>query len=780
MRNDFLEDNIIIVCTNFMKKKIINYITKNRLIYNIKYMTLSELMDTLTFNIDNKTIYSVMKEFNLSYKNAQMYLSNIKYLGYEEAYDERIKFIEDIKSFCLKNNLLYFNNFLKKKIVGKKVYFVGYKFLSSFEEMILKNNGINYQLISNKETGKSLKAYEFKDMQDEVNFVANEILSLNEKGVSLENIYIANVDEDYDYVIDRVFKMYELPYNKSNNTSLYETEVGLFFLDNLDKGKKEALDLTKDKYPNSLDIINLIVECINNFCFIDNLEDLKTILIDEFKKKQVKKLKYKEGISLTNIDDNIFDKDEYVFLVGCNLNVLPHIFKDEDYLSDKIKFSFLESSKEKNIREKEKKKLEILSIPNITITYKLGYLNTVFYPSTLITELDCTVIKKDMIVSNYSKINNEILMAKCLDDYLKFGLNCSSFSKLLFNYQDIPYNTYDNKFKGIKGFDKDIMLSYSSMDNYYKCAFRYYLASVLKIDIYEESFSQYVGNLFHYVLASVLKEGGNVKLLYAKYLEEHKHNFTEKEKFSLELLEPELEFIVQVIKEQGEYGQFKDLLVEEKIVVEENDLKFKGFIDKILFKDKMAVIIDYKTGDIDINLSLIPYGLSMQLPVYIYLAKKYDKDIKVIGFYLQHILNSKPRRSDNKDYLTLKKEDLRLQGYSIGDTDILEQFDNSYQNSQIIKGMKLGKNGFYSYAKVLTEKEIDNLELMVEKRIKEASEKIKEADFKVNPKIMGNDNLGCKFCKFRDICYKKEEDNVYLKKINDLSFLGGEQDAYMD
>ena len=69
---------------------------------------------------------------------------------------------------------------------------------------------------------------------------------------------------------------------------------------------------------------------------------------------------------------------------------------------------------------------------------------------------------------------------------------------------------------------------------------------------------------------------------------------------------------------------------------------------------------------------------------------------------------------------------------------------------------------------------------MVEKRIKEASEKIKEADFKVNPKIMGNDNLGCKFCKFRDICYKKEEDNVYLKKINDLSFLGGEQDAYMD
>ena len=73
-------------------------------------------------------------------------------------------------------------------------------------------------------------------------------------------------------------------------------------------------------------------------------------IIDEFKKKQVKKLKYKEGISLTSLDDNIFDEDEYVFLVGCNLNVLPHIFKDEDYLSDKIKFSFLESSKEKNIR----------------------------------------------------------------------------------------------------------------------------------------------------------------------------------------------------------------------------------------------------------------------------------------------------------------------------------------------------------------------------------------------------------------------------------------------
>ena len=111
MHYDFLKNDIVIVCTNFMKRKVINYTIQEKKLFNIKYMTLNDLIDTLTFKMDNKTLWYVMKHFNLSYQNAKMFLSNLKYLGYENYTDERIKFLEDIKNYCLENNLLESNEF---------------------------------------------------------------------------------------------------------------------------------------------------------------------------------------------------------------------------------------------------------------------------------------------------------------------------------------------------------------------------------------------------------------------------------------------------------------------------------------------------------------------------------------------------------------------------------------------------------------------------------------------------------------------------------------------
>ncbi|MBO7677695.1 MAG: PD-(D/E)XK nuclease family protein, partial [Erysipelotrichaceae bacterium] len=53
---------------------------------------------------------------------------------------------------------------------------------------------------------------------------------------------------------------------------------------------------------------------------------------------------------------------------------------------------------------------------------------------------------------------------------------------------------------------------------------------------------------------------------------------------------------------------------------------FTGKIDKLIYDDKNMAIIDYKTGSSDISLDDIEYGLSMQLPIYVYLSKSYFKD----------------------------------------------------------------------------------------------------------------------------------------------------------
>ena len=74
-------------------------------------------------------------------------------------------------------------------------------------------------------------------------------------------------------------------------------------------------------------------------------------------------------------------------------------------------------------------------------------------------------------------------------------------------------------------------------------------------------------------------------------------------------------------------------------------------------------------------------------------------------------------------------------------------------------------------------KKIDLLIALVNNKIDEAIDNILDAKFDINPKRIGTDLKGCAFCKYKDICYLKEEDVINLKEYNDFSFLGGDNNA---
>ena len=46
--------------------------------------------------------------------------------------------------------------------------------------------------------------------------------------------------------------------------------------------------------------------------------------------------------------------------------------------------------------------------------------------------------------------------------------------------------------------------------------------------------------------------------------------------------------------------------------------------------------------------------------------------------------------------------------------------------------------------------------------IEEVISNIKNNKFDINPKIDGEKNIGCDFCKFRDICFVKKRDKVNI------------------
>ena len=122
-----------------------------------------------------------------------------------------------------------------------------------------------------------------------------------------------------------------------------------------------------------------------------------------------------------------------------------------------------------------------------------------------------------------------------------------------------------------------------------------------------------------------------------------------------------------------------------------------------------------------------------------------------------------------KDYLEEKEGSLKLEGYSINEENILSKFDTTYNDSKLIKSMKTSSKGFSSYSKVLSTDEIDKMINTTDKLIDTSIDNILNCDFNIDPKVIDGDNVSCLFCEYKDICYKREKDIIYINRKEDNS-----------
>ena len=126
---------------------------------------------------------------------------------------------------------------------------------------------------------------------------------------------------------------------------------------------------------------------------------------------------------------------------------------------------------------------------------------------------------------------------------------------------------------------------------------------------------------------------------------------------------------------------------------------------------------------------------------------------------------------DKDDTLKEKKQNLKLLGFSNEDVNYLSLLDNNYNASLAIAGMSINKDGSFSrYAKVLSNDNIEKIKDIVQNKITEASDNILQGKFPINPKRIDNELIGCKYCKYKDICFVKEENikDINFTKIEDI------------
>lgn len=789
---DFLNDikeKTIIICPLKVKDKLLNIINGFDYLINVKFYSLEEIKHLVYFDYNEDAILYLMDKYKYSPEVAKNYIENMYYVKDNDYSSKKLSFLIDLKKELVSKKLLIYNSLFLKCNKNTPVIVYGYDYVDSFNKRLLSN--FNYKIIDKECLDNKKVIYKFNSMEDEVLNVANRVVDLIKDGVDINNIYLLNLDNDYNNIILKIFKMYNIPVDISCSSNILSTVIGKKAINYLKESKsfddtlKYIESFGLDNQGNSsiysifLTIFNKYVDSCYSFESIVELikSDLNNIAIDNNN--------LRNKVRIGSLNNSIYLDDDYVFLLGFNQGSVPRIFKDEEFITDDLKsYLNLDRTSDINKLENESTINNIMSIKNIIISYKLSHLDKEFYPSNLINN-SIFVLEEGNNSFNSSLRYSKIKLSYMLDDLIKFDIKSDLLAKY-YNSFDIRFMDYDNKFKGlnktslINYLGNKLTLSYSTIDTFYKCQFRYYIDNILKLNKYDETFDTLVGSLFHYVLSNVYNSNFNFDNEYDYYLKDKELNY--KEKFYLKKLKKELKIICDYLKLfQYDTGLVK-VFTEKNIKLDKSkdvEVIFKGIVDKIMYKEydgrTLISIIDYKTGSADIDIYNSVYGIGMQLIIYLYLITKSNlfENYSCVGFYLQKILNNEVNIEKDKTYLDIKYDNLKLYGYSCDDVLNLSRFDPTYESSKYIRSMKMTKTGFSSYSKVLSEKEMSSLVDLVDSKIDNARDLILEGNFLINPKWINDDKeiTGCKFCKYKDICNMKNDDIVNLKKYKDLSFL---------
>ena len=317
------DEEVLIICPNKEKRKILLELQKDITIYNIKFMDITEFKDNYFFSYDDKAIYYLMNKYKYHYDVCKVYLDNLYPIDINKEYkSDKLNFLKNLKKELIDKDLLYFNNNFKDYLKTKKIIVKNYYDLDKYLE-----DAINFKNIP-KKVNNIEKVYKYDTMEDEINGVCLKIIDLLSKNIPLNKIYLTNISEDYLYSLKKIFNYYHIPINIKRNDSVYSTKTVKDYL--ITKNIKET--------PDKNQINKLLINALSSMSWLDESDPLyKTLLINKLKSTSLPSRKLKDAVNITNIYDEEFSDDEYVFVLGFCQDILPKMVKDEDFITDNIK-----------------------------------------------------------------------------------------------------------------------------------------------------------------------------------------------------------------------------------------------------------------------------------------------------------------------------------------------------------------------------------------------------------------------------------------------------------
>ena len=758
----------LIVCPNDLKNVILERLSEEKKIIDVKFTDRNEYRKRWFFDYDTEALRYVTDRCHLSIDNARELLQNLYYVEPDKVYgNEKLDGLVRLRKELDERGLLIYDPLFHRQVKERKVIVAGYGSPDPFERKIYEGEIIGFE-----ERERRYEISCFEDVETEVQYLYDRIFDLIQKeNVDINDISILNASSEYEPYFKRFNSYYPFTVSYVDEDTLGSTVLGKRFIDMLEGCSKEEIYSFLQEEDGI--VAEKLMRILNSYPEYE-ITQVRDLLIHDVEHTPIGRPVMKNVVQCRKMYTR-FSSAEHVFLIGFN-DTVPAMKQDTEYLSDDLKRVLgMDVTEEENRRIRNDTKAYLSQIDHLYLSYSERSPFKTYNPNELFSEDSVTRVYPK-IDHSHSHAVNSLRYAYMQDRFARYSIQDEQIPLMYKTYGDNDYSVYDNRFKGLRPDQIDeirsVTLSYSSMDEFYLCSFRYYLNHILTLSDYEDTFYTLTGTLCHEVLKDLYQqEDFDFECSWAKHCDQIATNG--QEAFFLEKLKEELREDVEVLKRQEEDSLLHDHMCERKFETEVDErIRFKGLIDKVVYRrfaeETVVSVIDYKTGNTQIHEKWMPYGLSLQLPAYMYLInhdERFGKDVKYSGFYLQHLFNTDLKYHEDKDQDEVRQDNLKLAGFTTADVGRASLFDLSLEegNSRNIAGLKLKKDGtFYSSSRTLTDEKIEELIALVETKIREAGEKILSGEFPIDPKMINGKNESCKYCPYASVCFHRADDLKWI------------------
>lgn len=753
---------LLIAPYNSMNILLKEYKAKNPFI-NVKFISREELVENYYYSISVDAIKYVIKRYDFDYSRANQVLNNILFLkDYVKTNDSQIDFLYKLKDELIKKDLIFENKLFKYELDNSDIHVYYYSKEDPYIKRCLKN--VNY--VHHDIDGNHINKYiEFEDNDKQLLYVFNKIEELLNNGVSPNKILLYGLNKDDELIFRRLKRNFNLNSNGDYKISYFDLPYVRKLVDNYSGNFDVFISSIDEKDDFSSEVIDLL-----KTYYIDGLDSFKQkeLFKDILKTKKISKKLYKDAIRVVN--DPLVDEDEYLFIINYAQGIYPKNYRDDDFLEDKQKVLVnIPTSEEKNVDSLSYYQNLLKQKGHIILSYAKKNQSSKFFVSFISSTLEQTKIYDPTIKDYYSYSEAEYQYSLLCDLHRKYLLNNTDF-RAFKKTISIPYRTYNPQYNFTnRDLISKINFSYSSFNTFLSCGFKYYLGNILRIDEFESTFNMVVGNICHNVLERIDEEY-SFDELFNQELENQKGNIFDEEMIFIKRLKDEFEKTFNFIKECEQYVCHPQIYRELKLDVKlSENLSLNGRIDKLVLSgenDEYATIMDYKSGSETFNREKFDYGFSMQLPLYILLLKNSDqfKDKKILNILIQSLYFKSSEMSIFDEKRNARSNFLPS---GLSSNNLLAQqtyTDLNIDDKKTIK-IKLKKDGSLTKkcGVFINEAEFDVIKTFAEQMLVETVyNHLFKNEFLINPKVIKKVNMGCSFCKFKDICFKRFDMNVIL------------------